>query len=79
MEQRAAPRARARLNDQLDPRVAGGTRGSWQACAEIGAPGYHPFGPTGANFNLLVDAAALDPVSGTASHRGYLCEVRPVA
>jgi anaerobic selenocysteine-containing dehydrogenase len=72
-------RACARLNDQLDPRVAVGTHGSWQACAEIGAPGYDPFGPTGANFNLLVDTAALDPVSGTASHRGYLCEIRPVA
>jgi hypothetical protein len=23
--------------------------------------------------------AALDPVSGTASHRSYLCEIRPVA
>lgn len=40
VEQRAAPRARARLNDQLDPRVAVGTHGSWQACTEIGAPGY---------------------------------------
>jgi anaerobic selenocysteine-containing dehydrogenase len=72
-------RARARLNDQLDPRVAVGAHGWWQACAEIGAPGYDPFGPMGANFNLLVDTAALDPVSGTASHRGYLCEIRPVA
>jgi anaerobic selenocysteine-containing dehydrogenase len=71
-------RARARLNDQLDPRVAVGTHGWWQACAEIGAPGYDPFGPMGANFNLLVNTAALDPVSGTASHRGYLCEIRPV-
>jgi anaerobic selenocysteine-containing dehydrogenase len=72
-------RARARLNDQLDPRVAVGAHGWWQACAEIGAPGYDPFGPMGANFNLLIDTAALDPVSGTASHRGYLCEIRPVA
>jgi anaerobic selenocysteine-containing dehydrogenase len=72
-------RARARLNDQLDPRVAVGAHGWWQACAEIGAPGYDPFGPTGANFNLLIDTAVLDPVSGTASHRGYLCEIRRVA
>jgi anaerobic selenocysteine-containing dehydrogenase len=72
-------RARARLNDRLDPRVAVGAHGWWQACAEIGAPGYDPFGPTGANFNLLIDTAALDPVSGTASHRAYLCEIRPVA
>ena len=70
-------RARARLNDNLDPRVVVGEHGWWQACAEIGAPGYDPFGPTGANFNLLIGSAALDPVSGTASHRSYLCEIRP--
>ena len=72
-------RARARLNDSLDPRVVVGEHGWWQACAEIGAPGYDPFGPDGANFNLLIGSAALDPVSGTASHRSYLCEIRRAA
>jgi len=33
-----------RLNDNLDPRVVIGEHGWWQACAEIGAPGYDPFG-----------------------------------
>jgi molybdopterin-dependent oxidoreductase iron-sulfur protein len=41
-------------------------------------PGYDPFGPTGANYNLLIGTTALDPVSGTPSHRSYLCEIRPV-
>jgi len=72
-------RARARLNDDLDPRVVVGEHGWWQACPEIGAPGYDPFGPMSANFNLLIGSAALDPVSGTASHRSYLCEIRPAA
>ncbi len=72
-------RARARLNDSLDPRVAVGEHGWWQACAELGAPGYDPFGPDGANFNLLIGTAATDPVSGTASHRSYLCEIRRIA
>jgi len=72
-------RARARLNDSLDPRVVVGEHGWWQACPEIGAPGYDPFGPMSANFNLLIGSAALDPVSGTASHRSYLCEIRPAA
>jgi anaerobic selenocysteine-containing dehydrogenase len=72
-------RARARLNANLDPRVVVGEHGWWQACAEIGAPGYDPFGPDGANFNLLIGSTALDPVSGTASHRSYLCEIRPAA
>ena len=71
-------RARARLNDNLDPRVAVGEHGWWQSCAELGAPGYDPFGPTGSNFNLLIGTMAVDPVSGTASHRSYLCEIRPV-
>jgi anaerobic selenocysteine-containing dehydrogenase len=72
-------RARARLNDSLDPQVVVGEHGWWQACAEIGVPGYDPFGPDGANFNLIIGPAALDPVSGTASHRSYLCEIRRVA
>ena len=71
-------RARARLNADLDPRVVVGEHGFWQGCAELGAPGYDPFGPMGANYNLLIGTAAFDPVSGTASHRSYLCEIRPV-
>jgi anaerobic selenocysteine-containing dehydrogenase len=69
-------RARARLNDSLDPRVVCGQHGWWQACDEIGAPGYDPFGPEGANFNLIIGAAASDPVSGSVPHRAYLCDVR---
>ena len=72
-------RARARLNRNLDPRVVIGEHGWWQACAEIGAPGYDPFQSHGANLNLIIGSAALDPVSGTASHRAYLCEIRPAA
>ena len=56
-----------------------GEHGWWQDCAELGAPGYDPFGPDGANFNLTVDPTMRDPVSGTTSHRANLCEVRLVA
>lgn len=72
-------RARAHLNADLDPRVVVGEHGWWQGCAALGAPAYAPFGREGANFNLLIGTATLDPVSGTASHRSYLCEIRPVA
>jgi anaerobic selenocysteine-containing dehydrogenase len=72
-------RARARLNADLDPRVVVGEHGWWQGCTALEAPGYDPFQPTGANFNLLIGTTALDPVSGTASHRSYLCEIRRVA
>jgi len=33
-------------------------------------PGYDPFGPSGANLNLILGAKAIDPVSG-ASHKSY--------
>jgi len=69
-------RARARVNDNLDPNVVVGEHGFWQACREIGAPGYDPFGPDGANYNLLIGTAVLDPVSGTEPLRDYLCEIR---
>ena len=70
-------RARVRLNESLHPRVVCGQHGWWQACAEIGAPGYDPFASEGANFNLLIANDAIDPVSGSVPHRAYVCEVRP--
>jgi anaerobic selenocysteine-containing dehydrogenase len=72
-------RARARLNDDIDPRVVIGEHGWWQACAAIGAPGYDPFGPGGSNLNLIIGGTVRDPVSGTASHRAYLCEIQLAA
>jgi anaerobic selenocysteine-containing dehydrogenase len=69
-------RARAKLNEKLDPRVVVGEHGWWQPCSEIGAPGYDPFAAEGANFNLIIGSSALDPISGTASHRAYLCEIQ---
>ncbi|MBI5564674.1 MAG: hypothetical protein HY870_07260 [Chloroflexi bacterium] len=57
-------------------RCGHGQHGWWQACPDIGAPGYDPFGPDGANFNLIIGNAAIDPVSGSVPHRAYLCEIR---
>ena len=71
-------RARARLNDTLKPDVVCGQHGWWQACPEIGAPGYNPFGPDGANFNLIIGSAAIDPISGSVPHRAYLCQIHLV-
>jgi anaerobic selenocysteine-containing dehydrogenase len=69
-------RARARLNPSLDTRVVCGQHGWWQPCKELGIPGYNPFGPDGANLNLVISGETRDPISGTAPHRAYLCEVR---
>jgi anaerobic selenocysteine-containing dehydrogenase len=70
-------RARARYNGHLDPRVVVGEHGWWQGCDELGISGSDPFGPHSTNYNLLIGTSARDPVSGTASHRSYLCEIRP--
>ena len=74
-----AMRARARLNDKLDPRVVVGEHGWWQGCEALGAAGYDPFSSEGANFNGTVDASLRDPVSGTPAHRANACEVRLAA
>jgi anaerobic selenocysteine-containing dehydrogenase len=71
-------RARARLNNTLKPDVVCGQHGWWQACTELGAPGYDPFGPEGANFNLIIGNQEIDPISGSVPHRAYLCQVRRV-
>src|SRR5690606_25435864 len=72
-------RARARLVESLQPEVLSGQHGWWQACAAIGAPGYDAFDESSANYNLLINSAAVDPVSGSVPHRAFLCEVRPLA
>jgi anaerobic selenocysteine-containing dehydrogenase len=69
-------RARARFSDKLDPRVVVGEHGWWQGCDELGVGDSDPFDPDGTNFNLTVDPAVRDPVSGTQSHRSNVCEVR---
>ncbi|NOT57544.1 MAG: molybdopterin-dependent oxidoreductase [Deltaproteobacteria bacterium] len=71
-------RARAHLDANLDPRVVVGEHGWWQGCTALGVSGYDPFGREGANFNLLIGNDARDPISGTASLRASLCEIRPV-
>jgi anaerobic selenocysteine-containing dehydrogenase len=72
-------RARARLNATLKPHVVCGQHGWWQACDAIGAAGYDPFAPEGANLNLIIGNDAIDPISGSVPHRAYLCEVRRAA
>jgi len=71
-------RARARLNETLKPDVVCGQHGWWQACEEIGAPGYDPFSSDGANYNLVIGNGAIDPISGSVPHRAYLCQIRRV-
>jgi anaerobic selenocysteine-containing dehydrogenase len=71
-------RARVQFNATLDPRVVVGQHGWWQACGELEEPAYDPFDDAGVSFNSIVGTDTLDPVSGTASHRANLCELRPI-
>jgi len=71
-------KAKAKLDATLQPEVVVGQHGWWQACPEIDAPGYDPFSPDGANFNLIIGNDAIDPISGSVPHRAYLCQVRRV-
>src|SRR5438128_5980751 len=32
--------------------------------------------PDGANLNLIIGNAAIDPISGSVPHRAYLCQIR---
>jgi hypothetical protein len=70
-------RARARLNDQLDPRVGGGEHGWWQPCDELGASGSDPASLDTMNFNVTVDPAVRDPVSGAPTTAPICARSRP--
>jgi anaerobic selenocysteine-containing dehydrogenase len=72
-------RARAKLNTNLDPQVVFGQHGWWQACDELGLPGYPPFGPESANLNLVLRQQPSDPISGSSPLRASVCNVAPLA
>lgn len=69
-------RLKARYQDELHPRVVATPYGWWQGCRELGLPGYDPFGPDGANVNLLISNTAVDPISASVQHRSLMCRVR---
>ncbi len=68
-------RAQAQITDAILPGVVCCSHGWWEACAELGLPGFDPFSETGANQNLLVHNDQHDPVSGGTPHRSTLCRV----
>jgi anaerobic selenocysteine-containing dehydrogenase len=72
-------RARARFNGGLDPGVVCGQHGWWQDRAELGLPGYPPYGPGSANLNLVLRQGPSDPVGGSSPLRSSMCEVAPLS
>ncbi len=75
---RGSVRARTKLNASLDPGVVFGQHGWWEACDELGLPGYPPYGPGSANLNLVLPQTPSDPVSGSSPMRATVCEIRPL-
>ncbi len=72
---RGSVRARAKLNRNLDPQVVFAQHGWWQACEELGLPGYPPYGPGSANLNLVLPQTPSDPISGSSPLRAGVCDV----
>ncbi len=70
-------RARAKLNASLEPHVVFGQHGWWQACDDLGQPGYPPYGPGSANLNLVLRQTPSDPVAGSSPLRATVCNVSP--
>ena len=68
-------RLKAKYNDALDPRVVCAPYGWWQACGELGLPGYDPLSPAGANINLIIPNTHIDPISASVPHRSRMCRV----
>ena len=68
-------RARAKLNANLDPQVVFAQHGWWQACDELGLPGYPPYGPGSANLNLVLPQTPSDPISGSSPMRASVCDI----
>jgi anaerobic selenocysteine-containing dehydrogenase len=71
-------KARAKFDRTLAPDVVCAQHGWWQACEEIEAPALDPFGPEGANLNLLIRHEPSDPISGSVPHRAWICDVIPM-
>lgn len=71
-------RARASFDASLDAQVVCGQHGWWQACEELGLPGYPPFGPEGSNLNLVLRQGPSDPMSGSSPLRASVCNIAPL-
>jgi anaerobic selenocysteine-containing dehydrogenase len=72
-------RLQAKYNDTLDPRVVCAPYGWWQACSELGLPGYDPLSAQGANINFIIPNTHIDPISGSVPHRSRMCRVANAA
>jgi len=71
--------AQLQVNDHLDREVVVGEHGWWQSCEALDLGGFPVQGAGSANFNVLIDDAHQDPISGSVPHRSYVCELSSAA
>lgn len=68
-------RVRVKITNAVQPGVVATQHGWWQACPELGLPGYDPFSEAGANINLVITNDPHDPVTGSVPHKSYRCRL----
>ena len=66
---------KTKFNESLHPTVVATVYGWWQACQELKLNGHDAFTGNGANSNLLIPNADVDPISASVAHRGQRCRV----
>jgi anaerobic selenocysteine-containing dehydrogenase len=76
--QRATMQATAHLTENIAPGVVCAQYGWWQACNELGLPGYDIKGKENASYNTLIDGEAFDPISSSNGLRKALCGIERV-
>lgn len=67
---------RARIDETLHPDGVVADYGWWQSAPDLGLPSFDPLAADGSNYNHLIAADRIDPLSGSVPHRGYPCDVR---
>ena len=65
----------AQIKADMQPDAIVAEFGWWQACPEIGAPGYGLRGAGNSHYNGLISSEQADPVSGSVPLRSYRCDV----
>ncbi len=68
-------RLKAKCTATIGREVVCVQHGWWQACPELGLPGYPAFSSEGANCNLLYSTANIDPITGSVPYKAYLCRI----
>jgi anaerobic selenocysteine-containing dehydrogenase len=71
-------RFRVKVNAQMHAQTIVAEYGWWQACNELGLPGYRMFALSGSNYNNLIPGDQFDPVSGAPVMRSIPCRIVPL-